>query len=91
MEIENIKAIGDNVLIKPDPLETKTKSGLILVSKEGAKAQRRGKVVSVGEKCDENIKAGDIVYFKIYSGNEIKVNGEEYFVLTNNNVIAKDG
>jgi co-chaperonin GroES (HSP10) len=83
------KVLGKNVLVDPDPLITTTPSGLI-VPKVGAKAQRSGTVVLVGNDCDPNINKGDHVYFKVYSGNTLKIDGKEYMMFIESNILAKD-
>lgn len=81
--------LHDFVLIKPDPILEKTKSGLYLPGKHGAPAQRMGTVVSVGAGCNYGLKQGDRVQFKIYSGTELEIDGEKHLMFKEDNIIAK--
>lgn len=73
----NIKPIGNRVLVKLIKVSNKTESGFIL-SGEDKVEQQKGKVVSVGAGFGDekemlaNIKAGDIVHFARYGGEDIK-------------------
>lgn len=73
----NIKPIGNRVLVKLIKVSNKTESGFIL-SGEDKVEQQKGKVVAVGAGFGDekemlaNIKAGDIIYFARYGGEDIK-------------------
>jgi chaperonin GroES len=83
--------LGKNVLVEPDPFKLKTKAGLLIPAKKGAKAQRSGTVVSVGSEVENPIQKGDKVYFKVYSGNELKIDGKDYMIFIEDNILAKVG
>lgn len=80
----SIKPLAGYVLIAPSEAETKTTSGIILPESAQEKPAM-GKILSVGEdQVLENgktlscpVKAGEIVYFKKWGGDEIKVDGKE--------------
>jgi co-chaperonin GroES (HSP10) len=83
--------LNDYVLVKPDPVLQKTKSGLFLPSKLGAPAQRTGTVVSVGAGCKHGLKKGNRVCFKIYSGNTLSIDGEDHLLFEESKILATLG
>lgn len=88
----NIRPLSDNVLIKPIEAEEKTASG-ILLSESSKEKTKRGTVVAAGPgKFDDGklvplqVKVGETV---LYSwGDEIKVNGEEYVIVSESSIQA---
>lgn len=94
-----ITPIGDRVLVKPlnaEDLEKKSPSGIIIPDTIDKEKPEQGRVVEVGEgKHDEKgnlipvpVKVGDMVVFAKYGYEEIKVNGEEYYVLRADQILA---
>ena len=90
----NIKPLFDNVLIKPLEAEAKTKSGIILPDSAKEKPQMGmvmaigdGKVVK-GEKHPVVVKVGQKVMYKKWGGSEVKVNGEEWTMVTQDDILA---
>jgi chaperonin GroES len=90
-----LRPLGDKVLIKRVEAETKTKSGIVLPDTAKEKP-KRGKVLSVGEgKRLENgarspvgVKKGDEVIFASYAGTDIKVDGEELIIMSEDDILA---
>jgi|AntRauTorcE11897_2_1112592.scaffolds.fasta_scaffold09040_2 chaperonin GroES len=76
---ETLKPLFDRILVKPDPIETQTDSGIIIPD-SGQKKPLRGSVVSCGHKVD-CVTPGDRVTYGEFHGNKISVNGEEYLLL----------
>ncbi len=92
----NLKPLGDRVIVKAAEAETTTKSGLILADNAKEKPTR-GTVVAVGTgKWDEDgekrialdVKVGDTVVYSKYGATEIKVDGEEFLILRNDDIYA---
>ncbi|MEK7614589.1 MAG: co-chaperone GroES [Patescibacteria group bacterium] len=93
-----IVPLGDRILVKPvSPDDAKkTKSGIIIPDTVSKERPEQGKVISVGagRQNDEGkiiplrVKVGDTVLFSKYGPDEIKVDGEEYFILREENVLA---
>ena len=86
----NIRPLADRVIIEPAAAETKTASGIIIPDTAQEKPQR-GTVVAVGPgKKDEpmTVSVGDAVLYGKYSGTEVKVDGEEYLVMREEDVMA---
>ena len=71
-----MKSIGKRILIDPTPIETTTKSGIILQPKVEDKPSK-GKVVSIGKEVKE-IKIEDIVHFNKHVGIEIVLDEVKY-------------
>ena len=90
-----IRPLGDKVLVERVEAEAKTAGGIVLPDTAKEKPQR-GKVVSVGEgKTLENgtrkevqVKKGDLVLFTSYAGTEIKLDGEEYMLMDESDILA---
>jgi chaperonin GroES len=92
--IMNLQPLSDHLIVKPIKEET-TKSG-ILMPENAQNQPEKGEVIAVGpgRLTDENIRitmsvgVGNKILFKKYSPETIKVDGEEYLILTESEVIA---
>jgi chaperonin GroES len=90
-----IKPLGQNVLLRRLEAEEKTKGGIILPDTAKEKP-KEGEVIAVGEgeidkngkKKDFQVKKGDRVIFSSYAGTEIKLDGEEYLILSEDDVLG---
>ena len=89
-----IKPLSDRVLIKMRESEETTKSGIILANTAKEKPQIAevievgpGKVVD-GKKEEMTVKKGDNVVVSKYAGTEVKYEGEEYFILREEDILA---
>ena len=89
-----IKPLNDNVLLKKETTENKTKSGIILSANE-SKEENIGKVVAVGDgkivdgkKVALTVKINDRVIFDKYATTEIKFNGEDYLLIPEEKILA---
>ena len=91
----NIKPLLDNVLIKPLEAETKTASGIVLPDSAKEKPQM-GEVMAIGtglvtpdgKTIPMNIKVGQKVYYKKWGGDEMKVNGQEWMMVKQGDILA---
>ena len=86
----SIKPLADRVIIKADAAEEKTKSGLIIPDTAKEKPQR-GSIVAVGAgKKDEpvTVKVGDKVLYGKYSGTELNIDGEDYLIMRESDILA---
>jgi chaperonin GroES len=84
------KPIADRVLVKPAEAEQTTKGGIIIPDTAKEKPQR-GKVVAVGTgKKDEpmTVKVGDTVLYGKYSGTEINLDGDEYLIMRESDILG---
>ncbi|MBU2525744.1 MAG: co-chaperone GroES [Flavobacteriaceae bacterium] len=86
----NIQPLADRVLVAPLAAETKTASGIIIPDTAKEKPQR-GTVVAVGKgKKDEpmTVKKGDVVLYGKYAGTEIKLEGTDYLIMREDDLLA---
>ncbi len=91
----NVVPLNDKIVVKRLEAEEKTAGGIVLPDTAKEKP-RQGKVISVGEgKLLENgkrasfqVKEGDRVLFTSYAGNEINVDGQEYLIMSEDDILA---
>ncbi|GAK90031.1 heat shock protein 60 family co-chaperone GroES [Nonlabens ulvanivorans] len=85
-----IQPLSDRVLIEPMAAEQKTASGLYIPDTAKEKPQQ-GKVVAVGKgkkDYDMTVKVGDTVLYGKYSGTELKLDGAEYLMMREDDILA---
>lgn len=85
-----VKPLADRVLVEPATAEQKTAGGIIIPDTAKEKPQR-GTVVAVGTgKKDEplTVKEGDLVLYGKYSGTEINVDGKDYLIMRESDILA---
>ena len=90
-----LRPLGDKILVKRLEAESKTKSGIVLPDTAKEKP-KRGKVLSVGdgrrletgERAPFSVKKGDELIFTSYAGTEIKLDGEELIIMSEDDVLA---
>ncbi len=85
-----IKPLADRVLVEPSPAEEKTAGGIIIPDTAKEKPQK-GTVVAVGPgKKDEpmTVKAGDQVLYGKYAGTEITIDGINYLIMRESDIVA---
>jgi chaperonin GroES len=90
-----LKPLGDRVVLRLVEQEEKTKGGILLPDTAKEKPQKgkvlavgTGKVLDNGQKIPLDVKAGDTVIFGRYSGTEIKIEGEEYLIVSERDILA---
>ena len=86
----NIKPLADRVLVQPLEAETKTASGIIIPDSAKEKPQK-GNIVAVGPGTKENpvtVKVGDSVLYGKYSGTELKLEGYDYLIMRESDILA---
>ena len=90
----NIKPLGDRVVIQKLEAETTTKSGILLTG--SAKEQpQEAKVVAIGpgamvegKRVPMDVEVGNKVLYSKYAGTDVKVDGEEYIILKQDDILA---
>ncbi|NLW87454.1 MAG: co-chaperone GroES [Planctomycetes bacterium] len=90
-----VKPLDDRILVKQSEAEEKTAGGIVLPDTAKEKPQR-GKVISTGpgklldsgKRGEMSVKKNDEVFYGKYSGTEIKIDGEEYVILRESDVLA---
>ncbi|MEI7512734.1 MAG: co-chaperone GroES [Candidatus Uhrbacteria bacterium] len=92
----NLRPLADKVIVTVSPKEEMTASGLVLPDTANKERPEQGTIVSVGPgRFDEagklvpmSVKVGDKVVFKKYAPDEVKVDGKEYLVVSESDLIA---
>ena len=91
-----LKPLGDRVILKVVEKEEVTKGGILLPDTASKEKPQEGKVIEVGsgkvldngQKVALEVKKGDKVIFSKYAGSEVKVDGEEYLILSERDILA---
>ncbi len=91
----NLKPLGDRVVVQPTPKEEMTKSGIMLPDTAKEKPQE-GTIISVGAgKLDDKgvrqameVREGMKVLYAKYAGTEFKLDGEDYLILSEKDILA---
>ena len=91
-----LKPLGDHVIVKPIVEDQMTKSGIVLPETVDKEKPEKGEVVAVGagklldsgQKAALTVKVGDKVMFKKYSPDEVKVDGVEYLIISEGDILA---
>jgi chaperonin GroES len=90
----NLKPLDDRIVVKPGEGEETTSSGLVIPDTAKEKPQE-GSVVAVGpgkfedgQRTPLDVKVGDKVVYSKYGGTEVKVDGEDYLILSARDVLA---
>ena len=90
-----LKPLGDRIVVKVLSQEEKTKGGIVLPDtvkekpQEGeVKAVGTGRVLDNGQKLPLDVSVGDRVLFSKYGGTEVKVDGDEFLILSERDVLA---
>ena len=94
----NFKPLGDRVIVEPETAEQTTKSGIVLPDTAQEKPQT-GKVVSVGpgrvtdegKELPMKVKEGDVVIYAKYGGTELKIEGAEFLIVKESDILAVKG
>jgi len=93
-----MRPIGDRVVVKPAAKEEVTKSGIVIPDTAKEKPQEgtviavgSGRLLDNGDRAPVDLRVGDRVLFAKYGGTEFKLDGEEYLVLKENDVLAVIG
>jgi len=91
----NIRPLNDKIVVKRVEAEEKTKGGIVLpdAAKEKPKegvvmSLGNGKLLDSGERAKFQVKEKDRVIFSSYAGTEIKIEGQEYLILNEDDVLA---
>jgi len=91
----NLRPLGDRMVVKPIEQEEVTSSGIYLPETAKEKPQQAN-VIAVGpgardedgDRIAMDVKVGDVVLYAKYSGTSIKLNGSEYLILKETDVLA---
>lgn len=92
----NVKPLGDHILVKPLKQEEVTKSGIVLPDTVDKEKKAEGEIVAVGpgkllkdgSRAQMEVSVGDIVLYKKWGGDEVDIDGEEYKIISAEDVLA---
>lgn len=96
---KSINPLSDKILVEPiesSDMASKTKSGIIIPDTVDKERPEQGKVIAVGpgKYSDDgvlipnSVKKGQIVLFSKYGPDEVKVDGKEYYIISESNILA---
>lgn len=91
-----LRPLSNHVIVKAARQEEMTQSGIVLPGTVDKERPEKGEVIAVGpgKQLDNgqiapmNVKIGDQVVFKKYSPDEIKIDGDDYLILDENDIVA---
>ncbi len=90
-----LRPLGDRVVVKAISRETVTKSGIVLPDTAKEKPQEGeilavgpGKVLDNGKRVTLEVKVGQKILFAKYGGTEVKIDGEEYLILRESDIMG---
>jgi chaperonin GroES len=93
--VGKIRPLADRVVVKPAAKEEVTRSGIVIPDTAKEKPQEgtivavgTGRLLDNGERAALDVREGDRVLFAKYGGTEFKLDGEEYLVLKENDILA---
>ena len=93
--MESVRPLGDRILVKRLESETKTKGGIYIPDSAREKPQEAvvvavgpGKVNENGSRRELLVKQGDRVLFGKYNGTEVKIDGEDHLILSENDILG---
>lgn len=91
-----IKPISDHIVVKTIKEEEITASGIVLPDTMDKEKKSQGEVISVGpgkllengHRAQMEVKVGEVILYKKWGGDEVKVDGQEYKIITQEDVLA---
>ncbi len=90
-----VRPLGDRVLVKPLEVKEKKKGGIIIPDTAKEKPQEgkviavgKGKITEQGKTLPLDVKVGDRILFGKYSGNEIKIDDEDYLIVREEDILG---
>ena len=90
-----LKPLGDKVVVRPTQREETTRSGIVLPDTAKEKPQEgeivavgTGRVLDNGERAKLEVKEGQKVLYAKYAGTEVKLDGDEYLILSEKDILA---
>lgn len=90
-----MRPLDDRVVLRPSNPEEVTAGGIVLPDSAQEKSQRGtivavgpGKLLDSGERGKLDVKVGDEVYYGKYAGNEIEIDGEDFVILRESDILA---
>lgn len=86
-----VRPLGDNVLIAPRAADARTAAGIFLPETASKEKPQQGTVVAIGDSDKIRVAAGQDVIYARYAGTEIAVDGADYLIVKNTDILAVIG
>lgn len=94
--MKKLRPLGDRLIVEPVSEDEITKAGIILPDTVDKEKPEKGKVVAVGpgkllengQRAPMEVSAGDVVLFRKYSPDDVKIDDVEYLVLSQSDLLA---
>jgi len=91
-----LKPLSDHVIVKPITEDEVTKTGIVLPDTVDKEKPEKGEVIAIGpgklldngQRVPMSVKVGDKVMFKKYSPDEIKIDEEEYLIISESDILG---
>lgn len=91
----NVKPLADRIILRPLEAEQKTAGGIIIPDAAKEKPQKGeivavgpGKIADNGQKIEMSLRTGDKVLYGKYSGTEVSIDGQDYLIMKESDVLA---
>lgn len=84
----NLRPINGHILVKPVEIEEKT-SGGIYIPDTAKERPREAEIIAIAKDATDEVVVGDRVIYKEFGGTEIKLDGEDYILITADDLLAK--
>jgi chaperonin GroES len=84
----NLQPIHGRVLVRPSEAGDKTPGGIYIPDTAKGRLQE-GEIVAVAEDATDEVAVGDRVIYKEFGGTEVRVDGEDYILFTEDDLLAK--
>lgn len=95
MAKEQLKPLGEKIVVARTEAESKTSGGIVLPDSAKEKPQRgtvvavgNGKMLDCGSRSNMTVAVGDHVIFTAYAGSEVKVNDDEFVIMNESDILA---
>jgi len=83
-----LQPVNGRIVVKPSEAKEKTPGGIYLPDTAKEKLQE-GEIIAVAEDATDEVAVGDHVIYKQFGGTEVKIEGEDYILLTEDDLLAK--
>jgi len=87
-DVMKLRPINGRILVKPFKAKEKTSGGIYFPDTAKERLQE-GEIIALAEDATDEVVVGDHVIYKEFAGTEVKIEGEDYILLTEDDLLAK--
>ncbi len=87
----NVTPLGENILVAPEKADKRTSAGIYLPETASEERPQQGKVIAIGGSEKIKVKKGQTVIYNRYGGTEVKIDGEDFLIVSVKDVLAVVG